>query len=117
MAPPASVVIAGHPIAIEVVDDPGEALARDLAGHTIGMIDIERGRMRIRGGGEQSPTNTREVVLHEVIHGVLSCAYLDAQKDVFRNERMGERVVEALGTGLLDTLRRNPELVAYLVAA
>jgi hypothetical protein len=115
MTLPGSIVIAGHTFAIEVVDDSGAALSRNQKPHAIGILDEGRGRIAIRGNGELSDDQTRDTLLHEIIHGVLTLAYLDEESDVFRTGRQSERVVEALATHLLDTLRRNPELVRYLM--
>lgn len=112
--PPAQIVVAGHPFRIELVNDVNAALDRHAKNGAIGTINVQTGVIRLRGGGENQPHNVRETVLHEVIHAVLSLAYLDEQVDVFKNPRMAERVVEVLGTHLLDTLRRNPALVDYL---
>jgi hypothetical protein len=79
-------------------------------------MNAERGRIRIRGGAEESEHNIREITLHEVIHAVLTLTEHDThEKDVYRTQRAGERVVELLAIHLLDTVRRNPELVRYLM--
>lgn len=116
MSLPQRVVIAGHPFRLELVDDPNAALDRHEKAGAIGITNVQMGVIRLRGGGENQPHNVRDTVLHEVIHTVLSLGYLDGQQDVFKNGRQAERVVEVLSTHLLDTLRRNPELVAYLTA-
>lgn len=51
----------------------------------------------------------REVVLHEVLHGVMTAANLAWDDD---NDE--ERIVRSISGPLLDTLRRNPQLVKYL---
>jgi hypothetical protein len=113
---PASIVVAGHPFRLELVDDPNAALDRhQKKGDPIGIANVQTGVIRVRGGGENQPHNIRDTVLHEVVHAVLTMGYLDEAADVFKTERMAERVVEVLGTHLLDTLRRNPELVRYLM--
>lgn len=113
---PERIVIAGHSFDVRLVTDPTEGLHRHGDRHKIGITDVEVGRIVVRGGPEESDHNVRDTTLHEVIHGILSMVYLDEQADVFKSPRMAERVVEALATHLLDTMRRNPELVAYLMA-
>ena len=54
----------------------------------------------------------RETLLHEIIHADF---YLNGSLADKANE-MEERIVQALGCGLLATLRENPEIVAYLLA-
>jgi hypothetical protein len=51
----------------------------------------------------------RETLLHEVIHG---CNYVAGTAGMGKEERF----TTALAPTLLDTLRRNPELVAFLLA-
>lgn len=53
----------------------------------------------------------REVLLHEVLHGVMSAANLDWEK--YEDE---ERIVKSITGVLLDTLQRNPRLATYLLA-
>lgn len=113
-AMPTSIVVAGHTFDVRVVTDPTEGLHRQSDRHKIGITDVEAGRIVVRGGIEQSVHNVRDTLLHEVIHAVLSLTSLDGQTDVFKTDRMSERVVEVLTIHLLDTMRRNPELVAYL---
>lgn len=56
------------------------------------------------------PDSMAEVLLHEVIHAVLEQASSGLNAD------QQEAAAHALGNGLLDVLRRNPALTAYLVA-
>ena len=55
-----------------------------------------------------SHDNKADTLLHEVLHAVLSVYNL-------RDKTADEHFVALLATTLLDTLRRNPALVAYLV--
>ena len=48
----------------------------------------------------------RAVLVHEILHAILSHA---------GRKRHPERVIRALGYGVVDVLQRNPALVAYLV--
>ena len=69
---------------------------------------------------EQAPTQMRDTVLHELFHAVCDNVglsdHVDAPKDSVLTRELEERVVRALATGILSLLRRNPRLVAYLVA-
>lgn len=60
----------------------------------------------------QGPDQTADTVLHEVLHAVF--AAVGAHEGPLG--RYEEQIVAALSTTLLDTLRRNPDLVAYLTA-
>ncbi len=51
---------------------------------------------------------TAEALMHEVLHGVLHCAGVNW---LIRED---EHFVEMVAPMLLDTLRRNPDLVTYL---
>lgn len=116
MNPPARVVVAGYPYEIELVTDPNIALDRHMKPSTFGVALMGAGRIRLRSQPESSPHNQRDTLLHELIHIVLTFGgYLDGEKDVFKTDRMAERVVDVLATHLLDTFRRNPALVAYLM--
>ncbi len=54
---------------------------------------------------KQTEDSRRDTLLHEVTHAV----------DEELQLRMSERQVRLLATGLLETFRSNPALVAYLV--
>lgn len=54
----------------------------------------------------------RDTLLHEVLHAIGALTGLRAEL----GDEAEERVVSRLGSALLDTLRRNPELVEYLLS-
>lgn len=57
---------------------------------------------------DQNDAHKRLALLHEVLHGVWHLHDKTHESD--------EDVLRSLTADLLDTLRRNPELVAYLTA-
>ena len=69
------------------------------AEHGIGVITI---------GDKQNRDNQADTLLHEVLHAILSVYNL-------HDKTADEHFVALLATTLLDTLRRNPVLVDYLV--
>jgi hypothetical protein len=79
--------------------DQGEALW--------GRIDYAKGSIVL--SPEQNDAHKRLALLHEVLHGVWHLHDKAHESD--------EDVLRSLTADLLDTLRRNPELVAYLVAS
>lgn len=113
--PPDEVVIGPHPYRVERVIDSGTGLARQARPNEVGHTDMGRNKMTIRSDGSQAPMQERDTLLHEVVHAVLWQAGLDEEHDVFKTDRMAERVVDVLATSLLDVLRRNPTLVDYLL--
>lgn len=54
----------------------------------------------------QAPTGERETVLHEVLHAVFALTELSGDVE--------EDTISRLSPAMLDVLRRNPRLVAYL---
>ena len=63
------------------------------------------------------PDYQRETLLHEVLHLCLRVAGVDPDQDAKANvEDVEERAVNSMAGPLLDTLRRNPGLLAYLTA-
>lgn len=68
---------------------------------------IEYGRLRIILNPNQAPDHKRVTLLHELLHGVE-----DISDQAHDNT---EKVIRQLAAPLLDVLRRNPELVAYLL--
>lgn len=108
---PESVVVCGQKFEVRVIDDPEEAIARGTNHGTLGATHVDKGLMRLRGGGEQSPDQMRDTMLHEVLHAVVRLTY--SEKAYAKEDP--EQAVGTIATHLLDTLRRNPELVAYLL--
>jgi hypothetical protein len=70
---------------------------------------IEYGGQRIIIDPNQGEDHKRVALLHEVLHGV------EDQSD--QRHKHDELIIRQLAAILLDTLRRNPELVTYLVEA
>lgn len=61
--------------------------------------------------GDHALTHRAEVLLHEVLHGILVTT--SRKEDIGEKE---EEVVRALSVALLAVLRDNPEFVKYLTA-
>lgn len=104
---PHEIVVMGHRYHIEVVENRDDSLGRTHGAETaLGLTELNTGKIRIRGGGEQSEDAVRDTLLHEVMHIVahLMCEGLD------------EETVGRMSTGLLLTLRSNPQLVAALIS-
>ena len=67
--------------------------------------------------GEHPYDYQADTLLHEIEHMCLRVAACDINAEV-EEERVSdveERVIRAMTNVLLDTLRRNPKLVAYLL--
>ncbi len=75
----------------------------------IGSCDRRQTTLIIKPG--LSPTMEVSTVLHEVIHAITDSTGLT---ETITHE-LEETIVNALAPTLLDTLRRNPQLVAYLL--
>lgn len=57
------------------------------------------------------PDIKADTLLHEVMHWIF---YLSGGREFFSHKKE-EQVISLLASGLHDTLKRNPELVAYLL--
>lgn len=81
------------------------ALSVELEEKVAGAMQISKQKIFLRPG--EHPQFQAETLLHEVLH---------AQLDNFELEyKLEESIVLTLSTGLLDTFRRNPKFVRYLV--
>lgn len=74
---------------------------------TYGRIKYAQGQIIL--DPNQSAPHKRMTLLHEVLHG---CWHIGD-----RSHKNDEKAIRALTGPLLDALRRNPELVAYLMEA
>jgi hypothetical protein len=81
---------------------------RGTGRHFAGQIRYHDGRIIIQPA--QPDNRVRETVLHEVLHGILDMTGLDG--DILRAN--AEPFITRFSPVLLDVLRRNPALVAYL---
>jgi hypothetical protein len=100
--PPAAVRLIGQRFAIESV------AANTLAKSQVGLTNVAKQRIALSDG--MAPDQTRDTLLHEILHALIRMLGLIA------SDAKEERVVIALAPALLDALRANPGLVAYLVA-
>lgn len=91
------------PYRIRIVADDGDRMPTDKQ-----FAHFRACRMVIAVGGEFCTEKQRLSVLHEVMHAVYHATGHDTEK------LSEEDVCTYLTPTLLDTLRRNPALVAYL---
>lgn len=69
---------------------------------------IAYGKSEITVNPDQGAGHKRMSLLHEVLHGVWHLHDVKHESD--------EELLRSMTASLLDTLRRNPDLVAYLLA-
>lgn len=99
------------PYVYRVSQDGAECNAAQVADSSQFWARIQHTTNTILVNPDQQPSRKRAMLLHEVLHGVLD---LSDTRD--RKEMTEEDLVQALAAPLLDTLRRNLDLVAYLTA-
>ena len=100
--PPRRLKVGPHRYAVECSTD------LLFHGDRRGSTDVDRHRIIV--ASDLAPSLTRETVLHELLHALWDTTPLRLEPISKREED----VVTALAPPLLDTLRRNPKLVAYL---
>ena len=94
-------------VSTETIDAEAVESGMGLPGTYAGRHLPSRGKVLL--AEIDSPDYLAETLLHEVLHAVIfSCGLRDLGDDE-------ERVVATMTPTLLDTLRRQPELVAYLL--
>jgi hypothetical protein len=74
-----------------------------------GLCHIPKALIDIRTG--QAPIDEVDTVLHEVFHAILSCQGREFGGDT------EELYVRALATGLVTTLKDNPEFAEWLTSS
>jgi hypothetical protein len=104
MKPPAKIVVGpfDYAVTLEEMDEPA-ALGRTNCNLSTIKLD-----------SRQSDSILRGTALHEVLHACVAATALPSAD--FWTEAAEEAVVRALEPVLLDVLRRNPKLVAFLLA-
>jgi hypothetical protein len=93
---PQVITVLGQPFTVEYL--PKRVLDRDAVGHT----STSTQELHVLEG--QGHHQERDTLLHEILHVASNVVGQDLK----------ERQILALAPVLLDVLRRNPELVAYL---
>mgnify|MGYP003443730822 FL=1 len=96
------------PLTFQVTDDRdahNQGVVEDLL-DTYGRIRDSKGLIIL--DPNQTDAHKRITLLHEVMHG---CWHLGD-----RSHKNDEKAIRSLCAPLLDVLRRNPDLVAYLLA-
>jgi len=93
--------------------------------HGDGLIETEgehwrtRGRLVLDFGAKTSPDRRREVLVHEILHAIRTNGGHDEKTQPSTDEykahmREVENFICSLQWGIVNVLRSNPELVAYL---
>jgi hypothetical protein len=105
---PSSVVVG--PYVYAVVADRALVDRASIEGKEVELGECDHKRQRILIDPDLGPDATAEVLLHEVLHALTYATDLD--RDLGENE---EPTVARLAFAMLDLLRRNPQLVTFLV--
>lgn len=104
--PPAHIQVGARDYLIEISAESTQAL--DCLGATMGQYSL------IVLSPNQDYQSLREVTMHELIHAM---SYdVDGGSATFLDDETEERVCRHLAGRIVDLLRRNPQLVAYLTA-
>lgn len=94
------------PLTYTVTSDEAD-YARAVASEKVELYGaINYGAGRITLSPHQSPAHQRGALLHEALHAIIHLTDPSIEEE--------ERLVRTICLPLLDTLRRNPALVAYL---
>ncbi len=104
---PRKVIVAPHIMSIQYDDDNRLKEIDDLNG----LCDFDTGRIWIQR--KQTPIMERDTVLHEVLHALLDQTGAKRRFKEVGTDFEEEMVVE-LTPRILQVLRDNPRLVAYL---
>ncbi len=93
------------PRSIDVLGKSWTVVIQEMEDTDYGMC--EHAKNRIIVSPKQSTDSMRDTLLHELLHAI----------DIELQAKMGERRVRLIATGLLQVLRHNKALVAFLTDA
>lgn len=105
MKPPAKVLVGPHAYGVRL-DGDGLTAAGVEAGLRLSGL-TRHSSLEILVDPDLASTEERETVLHEVLHALFSLTRMSGEDE--------EETISRLSPVLLDLLRRNPRLIAYLV--
>lgn len=99
------------PYTFEVSTDESDFLrmCRQMRADLYGATDFPN--LRIIISADVAPAKQRNTILHELLHVVIDTTNADENLD----GEAEEALVQRLSPLLLDTLRRNPQLVTFLM--
>lgn len=114
MPAPKRVQVGPYRVQILIDEHAHNAAQARAAASLYGHWDPERLEITVKPGLPQD--QEADTVLHELFHAMTDATALTASPGgPLAEEESSEPVVSALATATLDLLRRNPELVRYLV--
>lgn len=105
---PASIVIAAVEYTVTADQALIDAASVEAEASLRGETDHERQTIVV--APDLAPGRLAETLLHEVIHCITECAGINAELGAVEEEKIVRRVAPLL----LDVIRRNPDLIAYL---
>jgi hypothetical protein len=89
----------------------GDEEVNKVGDEAMGYTNVGMQYMVVRGQPAAGFYQERDTMMHEVMHAVLSVTAIDTEMD----DEKAELMVSRLTPAILDTLRRNPHLVQYLM--
>ena len=111
---PLCVQIGPHNISIVVDEVANLRMQDDLESRL--SASYHQGRNEIAVKPDLHRDQEADSVLHEILHAIIRNLGLGSGSSVLADADAEESLVAALSPALLDLLRRNPDLVAYLTA-
>ena len=95
------------PYRLRITQDPSDYAKKAVADGQKCWGWIEYGQLRIVIDPDQAEDHKRVALLHEVLHGI---------EDISdQRHKHDELLIRQLAAVLVDTLRRNPDLAAWLL--
>ena len=96
--------VAAIPQVLQIIGKPYQVLIVPLLDEGLNVGEMSEHHQAITMAAGQTFENERDTLLHEILHAIEERLQL----------KMREKQVALLATGLLQVLRENPKLVAYL---
>ena len=111
MKPPSKIKIGGHDYAVKHMRDPhffGEAV--------MGLFKSNEQEIILSNKWlEKKPTREAEVLLHEVMHGIVHhTGMLEVIDDRKQRDSLEEHIVSVMANGVIAVLKDNPAFLNYL---
>lgn len=87
-----------------------------VGGRDVPLGEIDNVNLDFKVDPAQSISQMRDTILHELLHGLLDMIGVGERLGLQQllDHDQEERLVRSLSPWLLDTLRRNPQLVEFL---
>ena len=113
---PTAIQVGYIPFTVEYLEDKEWTERSDLDAGDGGQCNGAKALISVRLAEEQHEIHVKEILLHETLHACFYASGITINDDLRIVPDIEEHVVARVSLVLMQTLRANPELAAYVMS-